>query len=196
MRYFRLLVLVAAVFSLSCSVAPANTLALTFTNGGVTFTFDLPASPTPSEFTTGDGFEIDDVTSIGSFGTQIIDVVFYNASGSVSDGGFGWMTFGFSEILSGPQVFEGMDSAPTLLPGKYALTLQGEMPTLNIADVPESGTFLLVGTGAVSALRFVRRRKNFINFELLRSVARTPLRSRRFSKAKISCEVHALCRRY
>ena len=158
MRYFRLLVLVVIVFTAYRSVAHADTLALTFTNGGVTFTFDLPSSPTPSEFTNGDSFKIDDLTATGSFGTQTIDVVFYNAGGSVSDGGFGWMTFGVSEIFSGPQIFEGMDSAPTLLPGKYTLSLQGETATLNIADVPEPGTLALFGLGALGALCSIRLR--------------------------------------
>jgi hypothetical protein len=147
---FRTFVFIAAVGA-SALIARADTFAVTYTNGGVTFTFDIASSPTPTSFVTGEGFEVDNVTATGSFGTQLINVNFYDADGSVSDGGFGWATLGFEDILSGPQMFEDPDSAPTLLTGNYNLTVLDEKATLNIVDVspsvPEPSTFALLGTG-------------------------------------------------
>jgi PEP-CTERM motif-containing protein len=155
-------VAVVSLLAVCPLTAHADTFAVTYTNGGLNFTFDIPSSPTPSNFVTGEGFEVDNLTAIGSFGTETIDVAFYDADGSVHDGGFGWSTFGVVDILTGPQMFTGPDSAPTLLIGVYNLTAQNETATLKIAElppsVPEPSTFALFGTGILGLAGMARHK--------------------------------------
>jgi hypothetical protein len=164
MRYHRLFTVALALLAASGLAAHADTFGVTYTNGGVTFTFDIPGSPTPSTFVTGTGFEVDNLTAVGSFGSQAINVAFYDAGGPMSDGGFGWATFGFDEILSGPQLYEGPDSAPILLTGTYSLTVLDETATLKIVDLPpsavsEPSSFILLGTALIGLTGMTRRNR-------------------------------------
>ncbi len=137
-----------------------------FQGGGVTATFSLPASPTPSAFDLDNYFEIPNITTSAG-GVTVSGAVdfFVDADG----GGASWT----NADLSGPQLFSGTTDAPTFSLGSFLLTGTydlGDGPTpisgtLTISPgmpvstaIPEPGSWLLLGTGAVASLGSVRRR--------------------------------------
>ena len=137
-----------------------------FQGGGVTATFSLPASPTPSLSDPDNFFEIPNITTSAG-GESVSGPVdfFVDADG----GGAAWT----NADLSGPQLFSGTTDAPTFLLGSFFLTGTydlGDGPTpisgtLTISPeapvgttIPEPGSWLLLGTGATASLGLVRRR--------------------------------------
>ena len=79
-----------------------------------TATFELPASPTPTGFSTNFAFEVGDTPAIvGGSATTLDGLSFYNseASGGLID------TTYFD--LSGAQYYTGTEASPTFIPGMY-----------------------------------------------------------------------------
>jgi hypothetical protein len=157
--------LLSIVASLSCvSRAKADDL-FTYDLGGEVFSWQLPDSPMiPSgNFTIGDGFSIANVwySAGGIEQTLPGEFVFYNSG---DGGGFALFTDNGSGFLLlneyGPQIYTGMENAPTFAPGTYDLEhkVSGGLPgTLAVSSVPEPASFLLLGS-AVLALGIWRRR--------------------------------------
>ncbi len=159
----------AVFFSSACGTllyASPLTDNFVFQGGGVTATFSLPASPTPSVFDLDNFFEIPNITTTAGGETVSGPVHFFvDADG----GGASWT----NADLSGPQLFTGTTDSPTFSLGSFDLSGtydlgDGSTPisgTLTISQgmpvstaIPEPGSWLLLGTGAIASLGSVRRR--------------------------------------
>ncbi len=137
-----------------------------FQGGGVTATFMLPSSPTPSFSDPDNFFEIPNITTSAGGETVSGPVDFFT---QVDGGGAAWT----NADLSGPQLFSGPTDAPTFLLGSFLLSGTydlGDGPTpisgtLTISpgmpvstSIPEPGSWLLLGTGTMASLASIRRR--------------------------------------
>ena len=96
-----------------------------------TTTFELPASPTPTQFTTNFAFEVGDTPAIVGGSATILDgLSFYN-----SQGGGGLIDTTYFD-LSGAQYYAGTEASPTFIPGIYtgqSNSYSGGVDTVTIA---------------------------------------------------------------
>ena len=144
-----------------------DTFTLQFAGAGSpTFSWELPASPTISAGdATSTSFVIQDLTYwITGGGSSTWDkIIFYTAG----DGG-GFAAFicqspspchiAFPLDDFGAQLFTGSTSSPTFAPGTYTLTGDGFTETLIISQTPEPASLLLLGSGALACLGFLRNK--------------------------------------
>lgn len=173
-----ILALVAALALGSAGVAKADGVALdnfTYTVGGQTFQWQLPAAPTP----TGDnvfppfGFILGNVSVTDNVGTTLTDIGFY-ANNSFIDNGGGF-DFQFGDLYMdafGPQLYSGFENSPTFIIGTYQMTEVGSIAgslesdnagvpaklVISSAPVPEPSTFILLIVGSLGVLLMARRR--------------------------------------
>jgi PEP-CTERM motif len=112
-----------------------------------TTTFELPASPTPTQFTTNFAFEVGDTPAIVGGSATILDgLSFYN-----SQGGGGLIDTTYFD-LSGAQYYAGTEASPTFIPGIYtgqSNSYSGGVDTVTIAlaPVPEPATWAMMFAG-------------------------------------------------
>jgi hypothetical protein len=138
----------------------------TITDAGTTLTFSLAASPTVAsgDFVVNNFFQIENVSVSINGGLAQTDPLLGFSNGSPT------LTF-FDSLaginLIGPQVYSGLESAPTFIAGTYDVTdaATGGDATLVIksestppAATPEPSTFVLLGSGLLGAFGMVRRR--------------------------------------
>jgi PEP-CTERM motif len=113
----------------------------------LTTTFELPASPTPTQFTTNFAFEVGDTPAIvGGSATTLDGLSFYNIQ---NDGGLFDTTY-FD--LSGAQYYTGTEASPTFIPGIYtgqSNFYSGGVDTVTIAlaPIPEPATWAMMLAG-------------------------------------------------
>jgi hypothetical protein len=152
---------------------------------GDTFTWQLPSSLTiaPGNYDTGSFFSVLDVPYFENGVAQSPGFLqFYNSDPMVG-GGFVLADSGLDTLFIdafGPQVYSGMESAPTFVPGTYILNSglpDGPLATLVIApaggtedsftyqfpaptSTPEPSSLLLslIGTGMLALLCFTRKK--------------------------------------
>jgi hypothetical protein len=132
------------------------------TDGTNTYSFILPASPTP-DFVIGDAFEIEDVAfTFDGTTTPGMDVTFFPTSGA---GGLNLANPANGSVLLpldfGPQLFTDPASAPTFILGSY--TFDASPYDLTISAIPPSGTpepsgLLLLGSGLIGIFGVARRK--------------------------------------
>jgi PEP-CTERM motif len=112
-----------------------------------TTTFELPASPTPTQFTTNFAFEVGDTPAIvGGSATTLDGLSFYN-------GGFGGGLLDTRYFdLSGAQYYTGTEASPTFVPGIYTgqsnfYSAGVDTVTIAPAPVPEPATWVIMLAG-------------------------------------------------
>jgi hypothetical protein len=155
--------LAMAAFSLFAARAVHADDLFTYQVGSDTYTWILPASPTP------DGYELNNIFSILDVSYTIDNtqytggqVNFYNAQPSAG-GGFVLEEGGGTVLLNtfGPQLYMGMENAPTFDLGMFSLnnnSADGPLDTLTIqtapgtAATPEPSSLLLLAAGVLSFL--------------------------------------------
>ena len=112
-----------------------------------TATFELPASPTPTQFTTNFAFEVGDTAAVvGGSATTLDGLSFYSGK---QGGGLINSTY-FD--LSGAQYYTGTEASPTFMPGIYtgqSNSYSGGVDTVTIAlaPVPEPATWAMMLAG-------------------------------------------------
>ena len=140
----------ALMSTMAGSALAANEMLFTITaesGDDPTTTFELPASPTPTQFTTDFAFEVGDTPAIvGGSETTLGGLSFYNvkANGGLID------TKYFD--LSGAQYYSGTEASPTFVPGIYTgqvnLYSSGvDTVTIAPAPIPEPATWVIMLAG-------------------------------------------------
>jgi hypothetical protein len=153
-------VLGLAFVLLLAPLAKADTLDFTLIGAGSTYTFSIDSSPTPDSFVNNEYFQLNNVlVNINGIFGQSSEVRFFN---SADDGGLIFLDIP-NLGATGDQLYTGTEASPTFRTGTFNLLRLNTTPfTLTIAPetspVPEPGTFVLLGTGAVAALGSLRRR--------------------------------------
>jgi hypothetical protein len=148
----------AAALGLAAS-AHAETLVFTYVeDGGLDFSFDQSATPTPLGYALGDYTDVAISNFTGNVGPYS-SIVWYSAGAS---GQFN--TPDNAYVVFGPQVYSGPESAPIFATGTYAGADQtnGLAGTLTITAVPEPATWamMILGLGMTGAL--LRRRNGAV----------------------------------
>ena len=162
-RYLITSCFVLAVFALfSATQAQADTIDdFTYQDGGNTFTWQLPSSPTPAIFLPGSGFAITDVTySENDILQNPAFLIFPSLS---SEGGF-LLSDTFQAIQSlGSQLYFGTEDAPTFLEGTFSLPdiISGDdTATLTIKSVPEPSSTMLIGMGMLALFGLALKKRS------------------------------------
>jgi hypothetical protein len=134
--------------------------------GGNTFTWNVPTNPVsaPNNVFSGEGFIIPDLSFTENGSAMVGTLDFYNTS---SGGGFDlWVgNYSFLSNAYGSQLYTGLESAPTLIPGTFSLTDygNGDCPyggTLKVIPTPEPSALSMLAIGLAIILGFAFLRKN------------------------------------
>jgi len=166
-RYLIASCLVLVVFGLfSATQAQADTIDnFTYQAGGNTFEWQLPSSPTVDTSFPGGSFDILNVLYSENGSPQNpADLSFFSNPGTPGFGGFFLADIlqGISVVATGPQLYTGLESAPTFLTGTFSLIDisggNGIPATLTIASVPEPSSLMLLGTGMFALLGFALKK--------------------------------------
>ncbi len=168
-RYLITSCFVLAAFALfSATQAQADTIDnFTYQEGGNTFTWQLPSSPTISadNYLPGLAFAITDVTySENDIPQNPASLTFL----SLPVGGGFFLFDTFQGVLSfGSQIYSGTEDAPTFLTGTFSLPDyfsstdgNGIPATLTITPVPEPSSLMLLGTGMLALLGLALKKRS------------------------------------
>lgn len=164
MRHFALALSSVAAAALTAGAADAAVLQFSFSGPGVTASFLLPESPTPTRIFPNE-FGVGPTTGVFNAAPITFDDLFF--FDAATDGGFAILKPSGDILLAGAQLFTGTTAAPSFVPGTYALVdYDTREPgfSLSIAVVPEPATWamMLAGFGlAGTALRRQRIRVSF-----------------------------------
>ncbi len=160
--------LIAVLGLVSASRAQADGFdSFTYTFDGNTFIWQLPSSPTigAGNFVPNGSFDIFDVPYSENGVDQTPSEFDFFSSSMAEGGGFQIITPSLTSPANtfGAQLYSGMESAPTFVPGTYDLnngSTTGPLGTLVISSVtaPEPSSLLLVGSGLLSLLGFARKK--------------------------------------
>jgi len=166
MKYFyRFAFLLAALLIVGAGRASADSL-ITYTfTGAVSASFELPVNPVPTMFDTGVGFQVTptDLTINGAASNDYL--IFYSAAYGGAFGAFGCGSC-TTLSLTGPQLYSGPESSPTMLPIDGGMVLMGfgsGMPGGTITtSTPEPSAIVLLGVGmlALVGMGLVSKRSN------------------------------------
>jgi hypothetical protein len=150
---------VTILLSASALVAHADTLDFTVIGQGNTYTFSLNSNPVPKIHLKGLNFSTSAVlVTVNDLFTESEAINFFNTS---EDGG---LNIGGVVDTSGPQLYIGSESSPTLDTGSFSLLSFGtNIPyTLTVvpaaSPVPEPSSFALFGTGILGLAGMAKRR--------------------------------------
>ncbi len=165
--FYRASLLVAALLLLGAAKASADTL-LTYTFTGATpVTFQLSETPTPTSFSPGFGFEVTPTNLMINGAPSNDFLVFYNAA---AGGAFGAFSCGscVDISLSGPQLYSGSESNPTMLliNGINLTDFMGGGAGGSVSNsnpTPEPSGLMLLGFGLVGLVGAVFASKRFGN---------------------------------
>lgn len=127
----------------------------TYTSGGNTFSWQLPASPTVSDSSAGQYFEVSNVAYSLNGGAPVMGTFdFYSLS---TGGGFDMYSGAMSTLwisAFGLQVYSGNENSPLFIPGTYTFLdfSKGILPskgtlTIKTVSVPEPSAALLLLAG-------------------------------------------------
>lgn len=134
--------------------------------------WQLPASPTPDDFLSGDAFVV--VTGVTSTlfingisqGTNPDEFFFANSNSPTFPflaGGFASLSnlLGGFNLTSGSQLYTGDESAPTFTTGKYAIgdIFTDNEGTLVISATPEPSSLLFTAAGLAGLLALAARKR-------------------------------------
>jgi len=167
-RYLITSCFVLAAFALfSATQAQADTIDnFTYQEGGNTFTWQLPSSPTISadNYLPGLAFAISDVTySENDIPQNPASLIF----SSLPDGGGFFLFDTVQGILSfGSQLYSGTEDAPTFLEGTFSLpdyfSPDGNVipATLTITSVPEPSSTMLLGMGMLALFGLALKKRS------------------------------------
>jgi hypothetical protein len=164
-------ILLLSVILVANSAVKADTLDFTLTGAGNTFTFSLPANPSPDSSTNGTSFTLNNIIVTEGLIGFTTNLTFSNMS---QGGGLNFLIPASPPIpgtgldLIGPQIYSGLEASPMFGPTTTTLVLgtpKGDDEyTLGITDpsVPEPASVGLLATG-LFALAGTVRRKRFAN---------------------------------
>ena len=138
----------AMTVSFNAGVAKATTFVdiSIFGGGGPTATFEVPLSPTPSSYSSGNSFELTGLMATINGGSPTTDTFdFYNTS---QFGGLADSSLFFN--IAGAQYYNGSESNPTFVLGEYTgqVNLNGNfVQTVRISETPLLAALPLFATG-------------------------------------------------
>lgn len=133
------------------------------TSNPTVYTFTLPGSPTPTNFT-NNSFTIDGVTVLTNGGNSMVDNIAFltQATGGLL---IEFATPQGAELFvedPGSAFFTGSTSAPTFTPGIYLgendNNPSGDKIQVAISAVPEPESLAMLGTGALGLIGVIRRK--------------------------------------
>jgi hypothetical protein len=158
-----LLIATVAFFPGRAQASPVED-SFTYTFNSNTYTWELPASPTPTVAFSGVLFEIDNLAySLNGVAQPAAIIDFFPSGGG---GGFELSTFSDSIVLDtfGPLLYNGGEMSPTFKLGTFTLannTMSGPTGTLVIAAVsatPEPAPLALTAAGMLMLLGLTRKK--------------------------------------
>ena len=161
--------LVACLLLVAIGPVRADTLdTFTYTSGGATFVWQLPASPTPLYFNTGDDHFTVELDTFTLDGIDLTESSILDFFGSGNLGGFEFTATPFLLAqTTGDPLFTGALGTPTFAPGTYSLTdfafsdsgVPGTLVITSPAAVPEPSGLLLFACGMLGLIVFTTLRK-------------------------------------